>query len=130
MILRTAPSAVSEVTLFRFASDGLSGELARICIHARALSSCPTPRSHSSKRTRELVIGASGQQNVYGAGKTTTMRLILGLDCAIAGTVTVNGKRYPQLPVPMREIGALLDARAVHGGRSARNHLLCLAQTK
>jgi len=57
------------------------------------------------------------------------MRLILGLDCATAGTVTVKGKRYPQLPVPMREIGALLDARALHGGRSARNHLLCLAQT-
>ncbi len=64
-----------------------------------------------------------------GAGKTTTMRLILGLDYATAGTVTIDGKRYQQAPKPMHEVGALLDANAVHGGRSARNHLLCLAQT-
>jgi ABC-2 type transport system ATP-binding protein len=64
-----------------------------------------------------------------GAGKTTTMRLILGLDYPTAGTVTIDGKRYQQAPNPMREVGALLDAKAVHGGRSARNHLLCLAQT-
>jgi ABC-2 type transport system ATP-binding protein len=64
-----------------------------------------------------------------GAGKTTTMRLILGLDYADAGSVTVAGKRYRDLAYPMREVGALLDAKAVHGGRSAYNHLLCLAQT-
>jgi ABC-2 type transport system ATP-binding protein len=64
-----------------------------------------------------------------GAGKTTTMRLILGLDRPTSGTVTVNGKRLRQLAWPMREVGALLDAKAVHGGRSAYNHLLCLAQT-
>jgi ABC-2 type transport system ATP-binding protein len=64
-----------------------------------------------------------------GAGKTTTMRLILGLDYPNAGTVTVAGKRYQDLAFPMREVGALLDAKAVHGGRSAYNHLLCLAQT-
>jgi ABC-2 type transport system ATP-binding protein len=64
-----------------------------------------------------------------GAGKTTTMRLILGLDKPSAGTVTVGGKPYGQLANPMREVGALLDARAVHGGRSARNHLLSIAQT-
>ncbi len=64
-----------------------------------------------------------------GAGKTTTMRLILGLDKPSAGTVTVGGKPYIQLASPMREVGALLDAKAVHGGRSARSHLLCLAQT-
>jgi ABC-2 type transport system ATP-binding protein len=64
-----------------------------------------------------------------GAGKTTTMRLILGLDKPSAGSVTVGGKPYAQLASPMREVGALLDARAVHGGRSARSHLLCLAQT-
>jgi ABC-2 type transport system ATP-binding protein len=63
-----------------------------------------------------------------GAGKTTTMRLILGLDRPTGGTVTVNGRAFGELPVPMREVGALLDARAVHGGRSAYNHLLCLAQ--
>jgi ABC-2 type transport system ATP-binding protein len=64
-----------------------------------------------------------------GAGKTTTMRLILGLDYPSAGTVTVNGTPYPRLPNPLREVGALLDARAVHGGRSAHNHLRCLALT-
>jgi ABC-2 type transport system ATP-binding protein len=64
-----------------------------------------------------------------GAGKTTTMRLILGLDHPSAGTVTVNGKAFRHLAHPMREVGALLDAKAVHGGRSAYSHLLCLAQT-
>jgi ABC-2 type transport system ATP-binding protein len=64
-----------------------------------------------------------------GAGKTTTMRLILGLDRPTHGTVTVNGKAFGELASPMREVGALLDAKAVHGGRSAYNHLLCLAQT-
>jgi ABC-2 type transport system ATP-binding protein len=73
-----------------------------------------------------LVTGFLGPN---GAGKTTTMRLILGLDYPAAGTVTVNGLPYPRLASPMREVGALLDARAVHGGRSAYNHLLCLAQT-
>jgi ABC-2 type transport system ATP-binding protein len=64
-----------------------------------------------------------------GAGKTTTMRLILGLDSPDSGTVTIGGKRYADLAYPMREVGALLDAKAAHGGRSAYNHLLCLAQT-
>src|ERR1700687_5897169 len=64
-----------------------------------------------------------------GAGKTTTMRCILGLDYPDEGTVAVDGKPYPDLAYPMREVGALLDAKAVHGGRSARNHLLCLAQS-
>ena len=64
-----------------------------------------------------------------GAGKTTTMRLILGLDYPEAGTVKIDGKPYAGLGYPMREVGALIDAKAVHGGRSAYNHLLCLAQT-
>ena len=64
-----------------------------------------------------------------GAGKTTTMRLILGLDRPTSGTVTVRGKDFRELAHPMREVGALLDAKAVHGGRSAYNHLLCLAQS-
>jgi ABC-2 type transport system ATP-binding protein len=64
-----------------------------------------------------------------GAGKSTTMRMILGLDRPAAGSVTVNGKPFAQLYSPMREVGALLDAKAVHGGRSAYHHLLCLAQT-
>jgi len=64
-----------------------------------------------------------------GAGKTTTMRLILGLDYPDAGTARIDGEQYASLAYPMREVGALLDAKAVHGGRSAYNHLLCLAQT-
>src|SRR5579871_53901 len=64
-----------------------------------------------------------------GAGKTTTMRCILGLDYPTEGTVTVGGQAYHDLAFPMREVGALLEAKAVHGGRSAYNHLLCLAQT-
>src|SRR5579864_2496535 len=64
-----------------------------------------------------------------GAGKTTTMRCILGLDYPNEGTVTIDGKVYGNLAFPMREVGALLEAKAVHGGRSAYNHLLCLAQT-
>jgi ABC-2 type transport system ATP-binding protein len=64
-----------------------------------------------------------------GAGKTTTMRCILGLDYPDKGTITVDGKPYHDLAYPMREVGALLEAKAVHGGRSAYSHLLCLAQT-
>ncbi len=64
-----------------------------------------------------------------GSGKSTTMRLILGLDAPTAGTATVNGRRYREFPAPLCEVGALLEARSVHTGRSAYNHLLALAQT-
>jgi ABC-2 type transport system ATP-binding protein len=64
-----------------------------------------------------------------GAGKTTTMRCILGLDYPDKGTVIIDGQVFRDYAYPMREIGALLEAKAVHGGRSAYNHLLCLAQT-
>ena len=64
-----------------------------------------------------------------GAGKTTTMRLILGLDAPTQGSVTVGGRSYRDLPSPMREVGALLDAKALHGGRRAYDHLLCLARS-
>lgn len=62
-----------------------------------------------------------------GAGKTTTMRCILGLDRPTSGTVTVGGTDYRDLPAPMRSVGALLDARAVDGVRSARAHLRWMA---
>jgi ABC-2 type transport system ATP-binding protein len=64
-----------------------------------------------------------------GAGKSTTMRLILGLDAPTSGSVTVNGKHYRDLHAPLHEVGALLEARAIHTGRSGYNHLLALAQT-
>src|SRR5438094_5249174 len=64
-----------------------------------------------------------------GSGKSTTMRLILGLDAPTSGDVTVNGKHYRDHPAPLHEVGALLEARSVHTGRSAYNHLLALAQT-
>ena len=62
-----------------------------------------------------------------GAGKSTTMRLVLGLDAPTSGSVTVNGRPYTQYRRPLLEVGALLEAKAVHGGRSARNHLKWLA---
>ncbi|WP_407564271.1 ABC transporter ATP-binding protein [Streptomyces sp. 184] len=64
-----------------------------------------------------------------GAGKSTTMRLIVGLDAPTRGSVTVGGRPYAQHPAPLAEIGALLEARSVHTGRSAYKHLLALALT-
>ena len=73
-----------------------------------------------------LVTGFLGPN---GSGKSTTMRLILGLDSPTRGNVTVNGKHYREHAAPLHEVGALLEARSVHTGRSAYNHLLALAQT-
>ena len=64
-----------------------------------------------------------------GAGKSTTMRMIMGLDAPTSGSVTVDGKPYAELDTPMRAVGALLEARAVHTSRSAYNHLRALAAT-
>ncbi len=64
-----------------------------------------------------------------GAGKSTTMRMIMGLDRPTSGTATVNGVPFERHAAPLREIGALLDAKAVHTGRSAYNHLLAMAAT-
>ncbi len=64
-----------------------------------------------------------------GAGKSTTMRLLLGLDRPTSGTSLINGKPYAAHAAPLREVGALLEAKAVHTGRSARNHLLAMAAT-
>ena len=64
-----------------------------------------------------------------GAGKSTTMRMVLGLDRPTAGTALVNGRPYAESAAPLAEVGALLDAKGVDGGRSARNHLLALGAT-
>jgi ABC-2 type transport system ATP-binding protein len=64
-----------------------------------------------------------------GSGKSTTMRMILGLDRPSSGVTTVNGRPYGRIHRPLHEVGALLDAKAMHGGRSAYNHLLCVAQS-
>ncbi|MBN6041306.1 ABC transporter ATP-binding protein [Amycolatopsis sp. 195334CR] len=73
--------------------------------------------------------GVTGFLGPNGAGKSTTMRIILGLDAPDAGEALVGGRRYATLRRPMFEVGALLDANAVHGGRSAYDHLLALALT-
>jgi ABC-2 type transport system ATP-binding protein len=62
-----------------------------------------------------------------GSGKSTTMRVIIGLDCPTSGRATINGKKYDELKAPLREVGALLDAKALDPSRSARNHLRALA---
>jgi ABC-2 type transport system ATP-binding protein len=64
-----------------------------------------------------------------GAGKSTTMRMIIGLDAPTGGSVTVNGRRYARHVAPLHEVGALLEARSIHPGRSAFNHLMALAYT-
>ena len=64
-----------------------------------------------------------------GSGKSTTMRMIIGLDAPTSGTVTVDGRRYVEHPAPLRDVGTLLEARAIHAGRSGYDHLLSLAVT-
>ncbi len=64
-----------------------------------------------------------------GAGKSTTMRMIVGLDRPTSGAVSVNGSQYTAMRAPLREVGVLLDAKAVHTGRTARNHLRAMAAT-
>ncbi|WP_333777776.1 ABC transporter ATP-binding protein [Streptomyces sp. IBSBF 3136] len=64
-----------------------------------------------------------------GAGKSTTMRMIVGLDAPTSGSVTVNGHRYARHQAPLQEVGALLEAKSIHPGRSAYNHLRALALT-
>lgn len=118
--------------------------------------SCTTPRFYSGNRTdeRQKMIEARGLTKQYGAktavngvsftvrpgvvtgflgpngaGKSTTMRMIVGLDKPSGGSVTVNGKPYAQHRSPLTEVGALLEAKAIHPGRSARDHLRALATT-
>ncbi|MDQ1500083.1 MAG: type transport system ATP-binding protein, partial [Actinomycetota bacterium] len=64
-----------------------------------------------------------------GAGKSTTLRMVMGLDAPTQGTVTIKGRPYTDLRRPLFEVGSMLEAAAIHDGRSAYNHLLCLAQS-
>ena len=79
--------------------------------------------------TLTIPAGMYGLLGPNGAGKSTTLRMVLGLDAPTKGSVTVNGRPYNQHRRPLHEVGALLEARAIHPGRSAYNHLLCLAQS-
>src|ERR1700689_2659156 len=101
---------------------------------------CVIEVSHATKRYGEKVAVddltftvapgvVTGFLGPNGAGKSTTMRMILGLDAPTSGSVSVNGKSYRDLAAPLHEIGAMLEARSIHTGRSAYNHLLAMAQT-
>jgi ABC-2 type transport system ATP-binding protein len=107
-----------------------NGRYVRAMIEARGLT-----KDYGSKRAVDalsftvrpgVVTGFLGPN---GSGKSTTMRLILGLDAPTDGDVTVNGRHYREHTAPLHEVGALLEARSVHTGRSAYSHLLGLAQT-
>ncbi|MEV8525717.1 ABC transporter ATP-binding protein [Streptomyces sp. NPDC052000] len=82
---------------------------------------------HLSFQVRPGVV--TGFLGPNGAGKSTTMRMLLDLDNPTSGTVLIDGKHYRELAEPLKYIGALLDAKAMHGGRTAYNNLLCLAQS-
>ncbi|MER7764294.1 ATP-binding cassette domain-containing protein [Streptomyces sp. NPDC097619] len=86
-----------------------------------------TAVDHLSFQVRPGVV--TGFLGPNGAGKSTTMRMMLGLDNPTAGSVRIDGRQYRELDEPLKYIGALLDAKAMHGGRSAHNNLLCLAQS-
>ncbi|MET7714310.1 ATP-binding cassette domain-containing protein [Streptomyces sp. NPDC005407] len=86
-----------------------------------------TAVDHLSFQVRPGVV--TGFLGPNGAGKSTTMRMMLDLDNPTSGTVRIDGKHYRDLEEPLKYIGALLDAKAMHGGRSAYNNLLCLAQS-
>lgn len=82
---------------------------------------------HLSFQVRPGIV--TGFLGPNGAGKSTTMRMMLDLDNPTSGSVRIDGKHYRDLQEPLKYIGALLDAKAMHGGRSAYNNLLCLAQS-
>ncbi|AEW96570.1 MULTISPECIES: ABC transporter ATP-binding protein [Streptomycetaceae] len=98
-------------------------------IEARGLTKRYGPKTAVHDLSFQVRPGSvTGFLGPNGSGKSTTMRMIVGLDAPTAGTVTVAGRPYRELPDAARQVGALLDAKAVHGGRTARQHLLCLAQ--
>jgi ABC-2 type transport system ATP-binding protein len=99
-------------------------------IEARALTKDYGPKRAVDELEFTVKPGiVTGFLGPNGSGKSTTMRLVLGLDSPTSGDVTVNGKHYREHAAPLHEVGALLEARSVHTGRSAYNHLLALAHT-
>ncbi|UOR03292.1 ABC transporter ATP-binding protein [Leucobacter allii] len=99
-------------------------------IEARGLTKRYGARTAVDDATFTIRPGAvTGFLGPNGAGKSTTMRMIVGLDRPTSGTVTVHGHRYADAAAPLSELGALLDAKGVHPGRSARSHLRALAAT-
>ncbi|WP_121191794.1 ATP-binding cassette domain-containing protein [Motilibacter peucedani] len=99
-------------------------------IEARGLTKRYGPKTAVDDLTFTVRPGmVTGFLGPNGAGKSTTMRMVVGLDAPSSGTVTVNGKAYAEHAAPLREVGVLLEARAVHTSRTAENHLLALAAT-
>ncbi|AXE25383.1 ABC transporter ATP-binding protein [Streptomyces globosus] len=97
-------------------------------IHIRALTKEYGAKTAVDKLTFDVLPGrVTGFLGPNGAGKSTTLRLLLGLDRATSGTATVGGHRYTDLEQPLLRVGALLDAHAAHGSRTARSHLRALA---
>jgi ABC-2 type transport system ATP-binding protein len=97
-------------------------------IDVRGLTKRYGPRTVVDDLTFAVPTGqVTGFLGPNGAGKSTTMRMIMGLAAPSGGSVTIGGRRYRDLPVPLTEVGALLDAGAVHGGRTAYDHLHALA---
>jgi ABC-2 type transport system ATP-binding protein len=99
-------------------------------ITAHALTKRYGPTTAVDSLTFEVPPGVvTGFLGPNGSGKSTTMRMIVGLDAPDAGSALIDGKRYDELPWPLREVGGLLEAKAFHPARTARNHLRWLAVT-
>ncbi|AWB89359.1 ABC transporter ATP-binding protein [Salinibacterium hongtaonis] len=99
-------------------------------IHAQSLTKRYGPKTAVDGIDFSVAPGrVTGFLGPNGAGKSTTMRMIVGLDRPTSGTVTINGRPYQDHRSPLHEVGVLLDARAVHPGRTARDHLLAMAAT-
>ncbi len=99
-------------------------------IEARGLTKRYGPKTAVDALSFEVLPGrVTGFLGPNGAGKSTTLRMVMGLDAPTAGTVTIKGRPYASLRRPLFEVGAMLEATAIHDGRSAQNHLLCVAQS-
>jgi ABC-2 type transport system ATP-binding protein len=99
-------------------------------IEARGLTKRYGPKLAVDDLSFEVLAGrVTGFLGPNGAGKSTTLRMVMGLDSPSGGSVTIDGRPYGELHRPLFEVGAMLEAKAIHDGRSAYNHLLCLAQS-